>query len=30
MDKAYPLSTIMVDWSLVPNKDLFHPKKDDE
>lgn len=30
MDKAYPLSTLMVVRSLDPKKDPFHPKKSDE
>ena len=30
MDKAYPLSTLMVVRSLEPHKDLFYPTKPDE
>ena len=30
MDKANPLSNLMVVRSLDPNIDPFHPKKDDE
>ena len=30
MDKAYPLSTLMVVRSLEPHKDLFRPKTPDE
>ena len=29
MDKAHPLSTLMVVWSFEPQKDLFQPKKPD-
>ena len=30
MDKAYPLSTPIIVWSLNPKNDLFHPKDDNE
>ena len=30
MDKAHPLSTPMVGWSLDVKKDLFRPQEDDE
>ena len=30
MNKAYPLSTLMVVWSLEPYKDRFRPKEPDE